>query len=336
MKNIKLGSNIESKKLSVVLSFFNEEAVLSELIRRLRNVLIEECKIGNLSDYELIFVNDASTDNSESILLSEAKGHNDIKIITMSRNFGGSACVLAGMKYTSGDLVVYMDSDLQDPPEVISEMLRAYNCGKEVDVVNTVRLGRKGESFLKLLITKIGYKILKRVSSINFLIEAGDFKLLSRRAVSYLIQMKEKQPFMRGLVYWIGFDQVTVNYHREARYAGKPKVPLTDCRIIHNFLFSALISFSDIPLQFSLFLGGLTTIFAFLFLIYIIIQKFILTYTIPGWTAITAVILFLGGMQLMTTGIVGLYINAIFLETKGRPNYIVHRTFGFENNKEKA
>ena len=319
--------------LSVVVSFFNEEAVLSELIRRLRKVLSEECKKGILTDYELIFVNDASTDTSESILLQEANGHNDIKIITMSRNFGVSPCVIAGMKYSSGDLVVYMDSDLQDPPEIISEMLKAYNCGNEIDVVNTVRLDRKGEPFLKLLITKIGYKILKRVSNVSFLIEAGDFKLLSRRSVNYLIQMKEKQPFMRGLVYWIGFNQATVHYHRDARYAGKPKFPLTDYRIVHNFLFSALISFSDIPLQFSILLGGLTTVSALLYLVYLIIQKFVLTYTIPGWTATMVVILFLGGMQLLTIGIIGLYINAIFLETKGRPNYIVHRVFGFENNK---
>lgn len=324
-----LGFKAKIPKLSVILSFFNEEEILPELIKRLRNVLRKEYDEGRISGYELIFVNDASTDRSEDILLVEAKKYNDIKIITMSRNFGVSPCVLAGMEYSSGDLVVYMDADLQDPPEVISEMIKAYNTGKDIDIVNTVRLSREGESFLKLFITKIGYKILKRVSNINFLIEAGDFKLLSRRAVKQLMQLKEKQPFLRGLVYWIGFKQATVYYHREARYSGKAKFPITDYRVIHNFLFSALISFSDLPLQIALLLGGLTTIFAFLFLIYVLVQRFVLAYTTPGWTALMAIILFLGGIQLLTIGIIGLYINAIFLETKGRPNYIVDRTFGF-------
>lgn len=317
-----------SKKLSVVLSFFNEGEVLPELIKRLRLVLAKECERGVVAQYELIFVNDASTDNSEGVLLNEAKGHNDMKIITMSRNFGVSPCVLAGMEYSTGDAVVYMDSDLQDPPEVIGEMLKKWNSAPDIDVINTVRLRRDGEPFLKLFVTKIGYWVLKRAMNINFLVNAGDFKLLSRRAVEHLLQFKEKQPFLRGLAYWIGFKQEIVYYNRDPRHAGKAKFPLTDRRIVHNFLFSALISFSDVPLQLVLFIGGLTTFSSFIFLIYVLVQKFILSYTTPGWTAIMAVILFLGGMQLLTIGIIGLYINAIYLETKGRPNYIVARTFG--------
>lgn len=319
-----------SPKLSVVISFFNEEEVLAELIRLLRNVLRKECDEGRLSGYELIFVNDASTDSSEDILLKEAIKENNIKIITMSRNFGVSPCVLAGMEYSSGDLVIYMDADLQDPPELIPEMLKAWREGENVDVVNTVRLSRKGEPFLKLLVTKIGYKILRYVSDIDFLVEAGDFKLLSRRAVDHLKHLKEKLPFLRGLVYWIGFKQETVHYHREPRYSGSPKFPLTDRRIIHNFLFSALISFSDLPLKITLLMGAVTTVFAFIFLIYVLIQKFVFAYTTPGWSAIMATILFLGGIQLLTMGMIGLYINAIFWEAKKRPNYIVDKTFGFD------
>jgi len=330
MDDNKYGAKPVCPRLSVIISFFNEEEVLPVLIQRLRDVLREECDKGMLSGYELIFVNDSSTDHSEDILIAAAKEQDDIKIITMSRNFGVSPCVLAGMEYSTGDLVVYMDADLQDPPEAIHEMLKAWREGKDIDVVNTVRLSRKGEPLLKLLLTRIGYRMLKYVTNINFLVEAGDFKLLSRRAVKQLIRLKEKQPFLRGLTYWIGFNQAVVYYHRQARYSGKPKFPLNDYRIIHNFLFSALISFSDLPLQFSLFMGAITTFFAFCFLIYVFVQKFILVHTTPGWTAMMAVILFLGGMQLLIMGIIGLYINTIFLETKGRPNYIVSRMFGFD------
>lgn len=318
-----------SLKLSVVISFFNEEEVLPVLIQRLRDVLREECNRGMLSGYELIFVNDSSTDRSEDILTAAAQGYQDIKIITMSRNFGVSQCVLAGMKYSTNDLVVYMDADLQDPPEVIHEMLKAWREGKDIDVVNTVRLSRKGEPLLKLLLTRIGYKIFRYVTNINFLIEAGDFKLLSRRAVNQLMQFREKQPFLRGLICWIGLNQTVVHYHRDARYSGKSKFPLIDYRIIRNFLY-ALISFSDIPLQFAFITGGITAVFAFFLLIYVLIQRFVLNYATPGWMVIGMVILLLGGIQLLAIGIVGLYINAILLETKGRPNYIVSRTFGFD------
>jgi len=320
----------ELPSLSVVLSFYNEQDVLPELVRRLRNVLGRECSEGHLSGYELIFVNDASTDRSAEILHEESRGHDDIKVITMSRNFGVSPCVLAGMEYSTGDLVVYMDSDLQDPPEVISEMLKVWREGEGIEVVNTVRRSRKGESFSKLLVTKMGYWILKKITSINFLVEAGDFKLLTKRAVSHLVRLREKLPFLRGLVYWVGFKQAVVYYDRDARYAGKPKFPLTDSRIVHNFLFSALISFSDAPLRFALYTGFITTCLSFTFLAYVLVQKFVLSYTTPGWTALMAVITFLGSIQLLTIGIIGLYINAIYLGTKPRPNYIVESTTGFD------
>lgn len=320
-------------KLSVVISFFNEEDVLPELVRRLRDVLRQERDKGMLSGYELIFVNDSSTDRSEEILMAQAKGRDDIKIITMSRNFGVSQCVLAGMEYSTGDLIVYMDADLQDPPETIPDMLSAWKEGKDVDVVNTVRLDRKGESLLKRIFTRIGYRVLKSVININFLVEAGDFKLLSRRAVNHLLLLREKQPFLRGLVYWIGFNQTTVHYHRQGRYSGKTKFPIFNHRVINNFLFSALISFSDVPLKFSLLAGAVTAFFSFCFLIYVLVQKFVLAHTTPGWTAIMAVMSFMGGMQLLIMGIVGLYINSIFLESKKRPNYIVSRISGFDKNK---
>ncbi len=317
-------------KLSVVLSFKNEEAVLPELIRRLRTVLLNERKEGHLKSHELIFVNDLSTDRSEKILLDAAQGNDDIKILTMSRTFGVAPCVLAGMEYSSGDLVVYMDADLQDPPEVIPELLQVWREGEEVDVVHTARLSRAGESQLKLWVTQLGYRILRRFSDIELQIEVGDFKLLSRRAVNHLITFREKNPYIRGLVQWIGFNQVTIHYHREARFAGKTKFPLLDPQVIRHFLTSALISFSDIPLQLSTLLGLLTSLSAFGVLIHTLIEK-LRGRNLPGWTAIMVAMLFLGGVQLLSIGFLGLYINSIFVESKRRPNYIIKHTYGFES-----
>lgn len=319
--------------LSVVLSFRNEEDVLSELIKRLRKTLITEKEKNTISGYELIFVNDVSTDRSLEILLSEAQNHNDIKIINMSRNFGVSPCVLAGMQYASGSVVVYMDADLQDPPELISEMLRAYK-EQNVDVVNTQRISREGETKLKLLITKFGYLILRKVSAIDIKPNIGDFKLLSRRAVDHLIQLKENRPFVRGLINWIGFNQAIIEYGREKRFAGKTKFPVFSRKVIGNFFNSALISFSDVPLRIISFMGFFVSTGAFIYLIDIIIHKF-LGHNIPGWSAIMVTILFLGGLNLLAMGILGLYINSIFIETKRRPNFIVESTYGFNKNNQK-
>jgi len=309
--------------ISVVLSFKNEYETIPELIRRLRNILDKQYK----NNYELIFVNDKSTDRSEEVLLDAAIDHKDVKIITMSRTFGVSECVLAGMEYSSGDAVIYMDADLQDPPEVIPDMIKAWRSDDNIDVVHTARLSRAGESCIKLWTTKLGYKILKYVSNIDVQTEVGDFKLLSRRAVNHVIKFKERNPFLRGLVNWIGFNQITIYYHREARYGGQNKFPTLGYKVIQNFLNSALISFSDLPLKVSFIIGVLFSLGALLTLILIVL----LTQTVSWLQAIMIVMLFLGGIQLITIGILGLYIYSIFIEIKGRPRYIIESTFGFDN-----
>ena len=318
----------DAPSLSIVLSFANEEEVLPEAIHRLRVVLGEECERGTISRYELVFVNDASTDHSLAILQDAACGHDDIRVVNMSRNFGVTPCVLAGMDYASGDLVVYMDVDLQDPPEIIPEMLHAWRAASGADVVHTVRRSRSGESWIKLAITRLGYLILKYVSSVPIRVEVGDFKLLSRRAVDELRKLREKRPFMRGLVTWIGLKQTEIYYDRQARAAGSTKFPVFGVKVIRNFFDSALISFSDVPLQLATLMGLLTSLASFVFLIDIVVEK-ILRRNIPGWSAIVATMLFVGGVQMLFLGIQGRYIAAIFLETKGRPNYIVESTLGF-------
>lgn len=316
-----------SVKISVVFSFFNEEDVLEELIARCRKVFREDLR-DVVDDYELIFVNDVSTDRSLEILLAHAKGNKDIKIVNMSRNFGVSPCVLAGMHYATGDAVVYMDADLQDPPEEIVRMVKAWR-EEKADVVHTRRLSRAGESRLKMFVTRIGYAILANVSHIELQPEVGDFKLLSRRAVRELIRLKEKKPFTRGLVNWIGFKQVTIEYHREERFAGDTKFPVLGWKVISNFLDSALISFSDMPLKVSLIVGFFVSFCAFFYLLAVLAMKF-LGMSLPGWTALMATILLLGGFQLFTIGMLGLYIGAIHNETKNRPNFIVESTHGFD------
>jgi glycosyltransferase involved in cell wall biosynthesis len=243
---------------------------------------------------------------------------------------GVSPCVLAGMEYSVSDLIIYMDADLQDPPEVIPLLLQTWRDKGEPDVVHTQRESRAGESRIKLLITALGYRILRSVSSIALQIEVGDFKLLSRRAVSHLVQLKEYNPFLRGLVYWIGFTQVIVPYNRAPRYAGDTKFPVFSMKVVRNFLYSALISFSDVPLQLCALIGLLAAGLSFVLLIYVLFEK-IQGYNLPGWTAIMVATLFLSGIQLLSVGVLGLYISAIFVESKRRPNYIIKSTFGFQN-----
>lgn len=315
-------------KISLIFSFFNEEDVLEELVDRVRQVCRNDLN-GRLLDYEMIFVNDRSTDGSLALLQRLAENYNDIRIINMSRNFGISPCVFAGFEYSSGDAVIYMDADLQDPPEVIRQLVDLWLQNPEIDVIHTKRTSRAGESRIKLFITKIGYAILHKVSNIAIQPEVGDFKLLSRRAVNQLIRFKEHRPFTRGLVNWIGFNQTTITYHREERFAGETKFPVFSWRVISNFLDSALISFSDVPLKVSLLLGFLVSFGAFGYLCIIFLMKF-MHWSIPGWAAIMATMLLLGGIQLFTIGMLGLYINAIFIEAKKRPNYIIESTFGFD------
>jgi glycosyltransferase involved in cell wall biosynthesis len=310
--------------ISVVLSFYNEESILPELIRRLRKVLQMERQKGSIRGHELIFVNDNSTDRSLEILLDEFHREPDIVVLNMSRNFGVSECVLAGMKYSKGDAVVYMDADLQDPPELIPKLIEEWMKDEEVEVVYTTRLSRAGEHPVKMFITKWGYRFINAVSDIGLPVDSGDFKLLSRRAVEELLRLKEKKPYLRGLVSWIGFKQAQVFYHREARFDGREqtKFPILSRRVIYGYLDRALISFSDVPLKASLFLGFFVSCGALLYILVVIFQK-IMGWYVPGWPAIMATMLFLGGIQLIMLGVFGLYINTIFLESKRRPNYII-------------
>lgn len=333
METLSTGASSSRPKppsLSVILSFRNEQANIPELVRRLRAVIDQLREQSRLSSGELVFVNDDSTDGSLALLKKLAEDRRDIRVLNMSRNFGVSPCVLAGMDRSRGDLVVYMDADLQDPPEVIPQMLEAWESGTDVDVVHTVRISRRGETWYKLLVTCVGYAVLKRVSTIDLPIQAGDFKLLSRRAVTLLVQFREKRPFLRGLVCWIGLKQVRINYHRDPRFSGETKFPIFGWGVIQNFLDSAVISFSDVPLKLAMAMGVGVSFAALLFIFWVLLEK-LRGHNLPGWTALMVAILMLGAIQLFCIGLQGLYIGSIFAETKRRPNHIVKDTFGFED-----
>jgi polyisoprenyl-phosphate glycosyltransferase len=313
----------DNAKISVVLSFYNERSVLPELLQRLRAVFAALIAGNLVGSYELVFVNDNSSDESEKYLRAELE-KGDIVLINMSRNFGVSECVMAGMAQAKGDAVVYMDADLQDPPEVIPQLINAWRENADAEVVYTTRTHREGEHWLKMLVTKIGYRFINAISEIELPVDSGDFKLLSRRVVDQLLQLKEEKPYVRGLVSWVGFKQVPVFYERSARFDGREntKMPVLSKRVMYYWLDRALISFSDAPLKLMLFFGLGLSALSFIYMLVVFVQK-ALGFFVPGTAGITSILLFLGGMQMMMLGFVGLYVGAIFRESKRRPQYIV-------------
>lgn len=317
--------------LSVVFSFRDEAPVLEELVRRVRAALDEERKKGTISGHELIFVDDDSQDGSAALLMRLAGDRRDIKIVTMSRRFGISECALEGLARAKGGLVVYMDCDLQDPPEVIPELLAAWKNGKDVDVVHTVRASRDGDSLLRLALTQIGYRLIKAFASIDLPVEAGDFKLLTRRAVEHVVGLKEKRPYLRGLVCWIGLKSATVTYRRARRPAGRSKHPVLSWKVIGNFLESALISFSVLPLYGAGLAGALLAALGLAEGACLAAHR-LNGVSIAGWKAAAAAVFFVGGLQLLALGVIGLYLGGVLLEVKGRPACIVKKTFGFEGD----
>ena len=313
--------------LSVIFSFRNEASNLPELLKRLEDTLSPLKKW----DYELIFVNDDSSDDSVEILMDERKKNSRIKIINMSRRFGNAPCVLAGFEASSGDAVIYMDSDLQDPPELIPELLEKFENGAEV--VHTVRSKRHGESSIKMFMTKMAYRTINFFSNIELKENAGDFKLLSRRAVNEVLKLTEYDPFMRGLSAWVGFKQESVYYERDARQHGNTQFPLFGSLNPAKELLRGITSFSSLPLYFALFLGMTVSFLAFCYLIYIVISRVFFGMHLPGWPAMMATILFLGGVTLLAIGIQGVYIGKIYEGIKGRPKCIIASKEGFDDEK---
>lgn len=300
--------------LSVVFSFRNEAENLRELARRV------DAAIAPLQDvdYELVFVNDDSTDNSLE-LLKQLKSEYPITIVNMSRRFGVTPCVLAGFAHATGDAVVYMDADLQDPPELIPEMIAKFREGAEV--VHTTRTKREGESLFKMWITRRAYRIINFFSGIRLQENTGDFKLLSRKIIDHILALKERDPYMRGISVWFGYKQDYVYYERDARFSGASKFPLFHTSHPREVI-RGIVAFSTAPLYVSFFAGLISTALAGLLIIYALVTK-VLGLSAPGVSGILIAIAFFGGAILMSTGIIGIYIARIFEEVRDRPQYIV-------------
>ena len=309
----------ERPLVSVVLSFRNEESVIPELVARLQKALR-----GAGLAYELVFVNDASSDGSLALLEEQHRMDPAVKVVNMSRRFGVAPCVIAGMRYAQGDAVVYMDADLQDPPELIPELVARWREGAEV--VYTVRTARHGEHGGKLWLTRLAYRAVARLSELELPEEAGDFKLLSRRAVTHLLAFSERDLYVRGLVSWLGFRQVAVPYERQPRAGGETHFPLLRLGPVAAFA-TAVTSFSHLPLIFFLLLGlagGALSGLALVGLTALALLG-VVTSASPAWIAFAAL---LWSTLAAGIGVIGLYVARIHREVLGRPRYIVESTLG--------
>ena len=302
------------KLLSVVFSFRNEEGNIEELVKRISQSLE---KVENWN-YELIFVNDDSTDSSEKILLDFQKKF-PIKIINMSRRFGIDPCVLAGFRNAEGDAIIYLHTDLQDPPEIIPELIKKHEEG--FDVVHTVKTKRKGEAKFRMFVTKIAYYIINILSDINLPVQAGDYKLVSRKALNEILKQKEYRPYIRGLSVWVGFKQGFVNYVREPRSSGISKMPLLSAGPVTDFI-NGVTSYSLKPLYIGIFFGFFSILISIAIIVYALYLKFN-NLAVPGSTSIIIAISFFSGILLFTIGIIGIYLARIFEQTKGRNQYVI-------------
>lgn len=301
---------------SIIIPLFNEEPNIPTLYQRLSEVLGSFGK-----EYELVFINDGSRDRTFELIKGLSQTDFRVKYINLSRNFGHQIAVSAGLDACMGDRVVIIDADLQDPPELISEMDAKMNEGFEV--VYARRRKRVGESKAKLLTARFFYRILANIASINIPLDTGDFRIMDRKVVDVLKAMPEQNKFLRGQISWIGFRQTFVEYDRAGRHGGKTGYTYAK---MFRFALDGITSFSDAPLRLASWMGFVVSGFAFLALIYALWGKFILHQSVPGWASLIVSVLFLGGIQLISLGVIGEYVSRISSNVKNRPLYVVDET----------
>ena len=310
------------KKISIVIPMYFEEEVAMECYNRTVTVL----KSLETYDYEMIFVNDGSKDKTLEILEEIAKQNHQVKVISLSRNFGHQAAVTCGLKYTTGDVVAIMDADMQDPPEVIVEMLKLWEQGNEV--IYAKRKVRQGETAFKLFTAKMFYKVLNGLSDVEIPKDTGDFRLADRKVIDVINSLPEHNKFLRGLFSWVGFKQVPLEYERKERFAGKTKYPF---KKMLKLASDGITSFSTKPLKILGVLGFVSVVASILILIYALVSYiFNLNQLTAGWTSLMVTITFLGGMQLLSIWLISEYIGKIYDESKGRPEYIVDKKINID------
>jgi len=304
----------DSWRLSVVVPVFNEEEVLPEFHRRLSAVL-EKLS----AQCEIIYINDGSVDGSLNEMRRLKSADSYVGIVDLSRNFGKEIAMTAGLDHARGDAVVVIDADLQDPPELIPEMIQHWQAG--FDVVYAQRISRAGESAFKKTTAHLFYRLMQKLSRVQIPHDTGDFRLLSRRAVDALAGLREQHRFMKGLFSWIGYPQKAVQYERDARYDGETKWNYIS---LWNFAIEGITSFSTVPLKAATYIGTITAFGAFLFGVFIVLKTLFYGNPVPGYPSLLVVVLFLGGIQLMALGVIGEYLGRMFDETKGRPLYLIN------------
>ncbi len=302
--------------ISVVIPVFNEESNLPVLYERLVNSVTS---ISN--DYELIFVNDGSKDNSLNIIKELSLKNPQVKYIDFSKNFGHQLAVFAGLENAKGDTIVIIDADLQDPPELIKEL---YSKMKEgYDVVYAQREQRVGESWHKLMTAKLFYRFINRLSEVSIPLDTGDFRIISKKINDIIVSMPERNKFLRGQIAWTGFNQTFVSYNREERYAGKTNYSYSK---MFSFAFDGITAFSNLPLRLATYLGFAVSLISFFFILYTLYQKYFKHDVVQGWSSLMVSILFIGGVQLICLGIIGEYLGRIMDNVKQRPLYIVRES----------
>ena len=307
-----MSENKDKKLLSIVSPAYNEAENLDELFSRVLNATRDL----NL-EIEFVYINDGSSDNTIDIINKQCEKDNRITVVDLSRNFGKEIALTAGLDHASGDAVIVIDSDLQDPPELIPKLVKEWLNG--YDVVNAKRIKRKGENFLKKVTSYIYYRLLFRLSNIDIPMDTGDFRLLNRNALNALLKLREKHRYMKGLFAWVGFKQKEIEYEREARHKGKTKWNFIG---LFNLAFDGITSFSILPLRLASTIGSLAALFGFFYGATIVIKKVFFHEPVAGFTSLVVLITFFGGVQLLSIGIIGEYIGRIFNETKNRPLYI--------------
>jgi glycosyltransferase involved in cell wall biosynthesis len=306
--------------LSIVVPCFNEEPVIGETLRRLRAF----CDVAVDLDVEFVFVDDGSTDRTRELLREAARTDDRVRVVGLARNFGHQLAVTAGVDVARGDAVVLMDADLQDPPEVVHEMVAKWREG--YDVVYGTRTDREGESAWKVGTARGFYRLLNTLSEVPIPLDTGDFRLMGRNVVEALKAMPERDRFIRGMVSWIGYRQLALPYGRNPRFAGVSKYPL---RKMLRFAVDGILSFSSKPLQMSVGLGLTAASLALLGIVYALVLRVFTDNWVEGWTALIIAVLFMGGIQLICVGILGEYVGRIYSEIKNRPLYLVEEHVGF-------
>jgi glycosyltransferase involved in cell wall biosynthesis len=303
--------------ISLVVPCYNEENLVATFTKRSIDVLE---KIGQ--QYEVIFVNDGSKDNTLEVLKSLKNSYNGIRIVNLSRNFGKEAALTAGLDFSLGDVVIPIDADLQHPPEIIEEFIKEWENG--YDVVLAKRTTRTNETFSKKISARLFYKLQSKISEIYIPEDVGDFRLMSRKVVNALSQLPENQRFMKGLFAWVGFKSTTIQYEVANREMGTSSF---NSWKLWNFALEGITSFSTVPLRIWFYIGGFVALIAFLFGCSIILKTLIYGVDMPGYASMMTVVLFLGGIQLIGIGVLGEYIGRIYMESKRRPTYIIEQEY---------